>query len=147
MKKNEISLVLNDLKEIRQVIIDDFLFKSEFGDMLREYMFKYENEKTLTEIAVEDYKINFINYHLRLANYENEKIVNNITEFLSSYLIGKKLNDKDLFYNLINTKIDDLNKFKEFNENTDKEIKKFDIKQAKDSALFKRKLKELEKMR
>ena len=147
MKRSEISLVLDKLKEIRKMIIDDFLFQTELGDTLREYMFKYENEKTLTEVAVEHYKINIIDYHLRLTNYENEKIKNALVEFLSSYIIGEKLNDKDLFNNLINKKIDSLNAIVEFSKNADKKIKKFEIQQAKDSALFKRKLKELEKRR
>ncbi|MDA3046833.1 hypothetical protein OFO10_06650 [Campylobacter sp. VBCF_06 NA8] len=147
MKRSEISLVLDKLKEIRKKIIDDFLFQTELGDTLREYMFKYENEKTLTEVAVEHYKISIIDYHLRLTNYENEKIKNALIEFLSSYIIGEKLNDKDLFNNLINKKIDSLNAIVEFSKNADKKIKKFEIQQAKDSALFKRKLKELEKRR
>lgn len=145
MKRNEILLLLNNLKEIRQNIINDFLFQTELGDTLREYMFKYENEKTLTQIAIEHYKINIIDYHLVLANYENEKIKNTLIEFLSSYIIGEKLNDKDLFTNLINKKIDSLNAIVEFNKNSDKKLKKFEIQQAKDNALFKRKLKELEK--
>lgn len=147
MKRSEISLVLDKLKEIRKMIIDDFLFQTELGDTLREYMFKYENEKTLTEIAIEHYKINIIDYHLVLANYENEKIKNTLIEFLSSYIIGEKLNDKDLFNNLVNKKIDILNAIVESNKNSDKKLKKFEIKQAKDSALFKRKLKEVEKRR
>ena len=152
-ERNELIDVLKTLKEARKKLLIDFLNRD---PLIFVPIFKYENNPTAMNIAIENYFISWINYHFHIwKKYINckaskEIFLKTMDVFLCKYLGGAK---KDKFSNLgfINDLLERKRRLlQKLLDAEDKDTFNFNtliMEYEKDKALFQRQINKLKKER
>ncbi len=142
--------IMNVLKVSRSKLVSDFLNRE---PSIFLPMFKYENNPTLMNIAIESYFISWINFHFYIwrknisAQVSDKIFMQTMNRFLRKYLSDIKKRDSielKFFNDLIEKKIGLLNRLMYIDEQSDNNFNLLIMEYEKDKALYKRKITDLQ---